>query len=399
MVELAIDGGRPVRSKENFLVFGAPLIEEPEIEEVAGCMRRRWIGTGPKVRQFEDDFKAFKGTKHAIALNSCTAALHLSMFAAGIGPGDEVITTPMTFCATINAIIHCGATPVLADCDRETMNILPEEIEKKVTAKTKAILPVHFAGRCCDMDSIMNIALTYDILVIEDCAHAIESEYHGQKSGRFGDIGCFSFYVTKNIVTGEGGMIVTNDDRFAGRIKVLGLHGMSKDAWNRFSDEGYKHYQVIHAGYKYNMMDIQAAMGIHQLKRVDKYWEHRQNIWKEYNEALEDLPCVTPAEPEPDTRHAYHLYTPLIDIDKLGKSRDWVLNALTAENIGVGVHYLPVHLHPFYRKTFGWKEGDFPNAEWIGERTLSLPLSAALNEKDVEDVVEAVCKVLQKSKI
>jgi len=391
---IALDGGPPVRSKENFLVFGAPLIEEPEIDEVVNCMRRRWIGTGPKVYEFEEDFKKFKGTKHAIALNSCTAALHLSMFAAGIGQGDEVITTPMTFCATVNAIIHCGATPVLADCDRMTMNILPEEIEKKITARTKAILPVHFAGRCCDMDAIMEIARKYDLLVIEDCAHAIESEYHGQKAGTFGDIACFSFYVTKNVITGEGGMVVTDDDRFAERIKVLGLHGMSKDAWKRFSDDGYKHYQVIHAGYKYNMMDIQAAIGIHQLKRVDKYWLHRQNIWEKYNEAFKDLPCVTPTEPEPDTRHAYHLYTPLIDIDRLGKARDWVLNALTAENIGVGVHYLPAHLHPYYRKMFGWKEGDFPNAEWIGKQTLSLPLSAALNEIDVDDVIISLKKVL-----
>lgn len=186
------------------------------------------------------------------------------MVAAGIGPGDEVITTPMTFCATINAIIHSGATPVLADCDRDTMNISPVEIEKKVTARTKAILPVHFAGRCCDMGAIMDIAHTYDLLVIEDCAHAIESMHTGKQAGTFGDIGCFSFYVTKNLVTGEGGMVVTNDDRFAGRIKTHALHGMSKDAWNRFSDSGYKHYQVIHSGYKYNMMDIQAAMGIHQ---------------------------------------------------------------------------------------------------------------------------------------
>jgi len=399
MSKLAIDGGNPVRSKENFLVFGAPLIEEPEIDEVVDCMRRRWIGTGPKVHQFEKDFADLKGAKHAIALNSCTAALHLSMFAAGIGLGDEVITTPMTFCATINAIIHCGATPVLADCDRKTMNIIPEEIEKKVTAKTKAILPVHFAGRCCDMDAIMDIARTYDLLVIEDCAHAIESEYHGKKAGRFGDISCFSFYVTKNVITGEGGMVITDDDRFAGRIKVLGLHGMSKDAWKRFADEGYKHYQVIHAGYKYNMMDIQAAMGIHQLKRVDKYWKHRQNIWNRYNEAFKDIPCTLPPEPEPNTKHAFHLYTPLIDIKKLGKSRDWVLNALTAENIGVGVHYLPVHLHPFYRKTYAWKEGDFPNAEWLGERTVSLPLSAALNDEDVQDVISAFTKILRNKKI
>ncbi len=396
MNKLAIDGGMPIREKKNFLVFGAPQIENQEIEEVLECFRRRWIGTGPKVHQFESDFAIYKGARHAIALNSCTAALHLAMLSTGIGPGDEVITTPMTFCSTINAIIHCGATPVLADCDRKTMNILPEEIEKKVTAKTKAILPVHFAGRCCDMNPIMEITRTYDLLIIEDCAHAIESEYHGQKAGKFGDIGCFSFYVTKNVITGEGGMVITDDDRFAGRIKVLGLHGMSKDAWKRFSDEGYKHYQVIHAGYKYNMMDMQAAMGIHQLRRVEKYWEHRKNIWKKYNEAFKDLPCITPAEPESNTRHGYHLYTPLIDIDKIGKSRDWALNALIAENIGVGVHYLPVHLHPFYRKTYGWKEGDFPNAEWIGKRTLSLPLSAALNERDVEDVIEAFRKVLKK---
>lgn len=392
--KLAKQNEKPARQKEDFLVFGAPLIEEPEIEEVVECMRRRWIGTGPKVHQFEEQFKEYKGTKHAIALNSCTAALHLSMFALGIGPGDEVITTTMTFCATINAIIHCGATPVLADCDRETFNILPEEIEKKVTARTKAILPVHFAGRCCNMQATMDLARQYDLFVIEDCAHAVESEYHGQKSGTFGDVSCFSFYVTKNIITGEGGMIITDDDRIAGRIKVLALHGMTKDAWKRFSDEGYKHYQVIHAGYKYNMMDIQAAMGIHQLKRVDKYSRRREEIWTLYNEAFQDLPCITPKEPEPETRHAYHLYTPLIDIGRIGRSRDWILDALTEQNIGVGVHYIPVHLHPFYRKTYGWKKGDFPNAEWIGERTLSLPFSAALSDDDVEDVILAFRRAL-----
>lgn len=392
--KLALDGGMPVRSKENFLIFGAPLIEGPEIEEVAGCMRRRWIGTGPKVREFEQNFAAFKGAKHAVALNSCTASLHLSMFAAGIGPGDEVITTPMTFCATLNAIIHCGAKPVLADCDRQTMNILPQEIEKKVTAKTKAILPVHFAGRCCDMNSILEIADKYDLLVIEDCAHAIESEYHGKKSGRFGNIGCFSFYVTKNIITGEGGMVITNDDQIAAKIKMLGLHGMSHDAWKRYADEGYKHYQVLHAGYKYNMMDIQAAIGVHQLKRIELYWEKRQRLWQKYNDAFKDLPCVLPNQAEADTKHAYHLYTPLIDIDKIGKSRDWVLAALTAENLGVGVHYLPVHWHPFYRNTFGWQDGQFPGAEWIGARTLSLPFSPALNDQDAEDVIKAFRKVL-----
>ena len=394
MEKLAIFGGTPVRKSDRFLVFGRPLIEQAEIDEVVACMRRGWIGTGPKVHEFEENFKRFKGAKYAIALNSCTAALHLSMLAAGVGPGDEVITTPMTFCSTINAIIHCGAKPVLADCDRNTMNILPEEIERKISAKTKAILPVHFAGRCCDMESIMELSRMYDLLVVEDCAHAIETEYHGEKSGNFGSLGCFSFYVTKNIISGEGGMVITDDDRFARKIKVLGLHGMSSDAWKRFSDSGYRHYHVIHSGFKYNMMDMQAAIGIHQLKRVDAYWERRREIWMQYNEAFKELPCFLPSEQEPNTRHALHLYNPLIDIDSLGKTRDWVLSAMTAENIGVGVHYLPVHLHPFYRKTFGWREGDYPNSEWVGERTISLPLSPALDENDVKDVIISFSKVL-----
>lgn len=392
--KIALEGGKPVRTKDMFLVYGKPRIEQEEIDEVVQCMRSGWIGTGPKVRQFEVDFAAYKNIKHSIALNSCTAALHLSMFAAGIGPGDEVITTPMTFCSTVNSIIHCGATPILADCQKDTMNIDPNEIEKKITPRTKAILPVHFAGRCCDMDAIMQLAQKYDLLVIEDCAHAIETEYNGQSAGTFGDIGCFSFYVTKNIVTGEGGMVITKDDRYAGRIKILGLHGMSKDAWMRFSDQGYKHYQVVHAGYKYNMMDIQAAMGIHQLKRIDSYWKSRQQIWSRYNQAFADLPCYTPVEAQDKTKHAYHLYTVLIDIDKTNVTRDWVLKALTAENIGVGVHYLPVHYHPYYYKRFGWKKGDFPNAEWIGDRTISLPLSAALDETDIEDVIAAFRKVM-----
>jgi dTDP-4-amino-4,6-dideoxygalactose transaminase len=394
---LALDGGKPVRSRKDFLVFGAPLIEEDEIEEVVQCMRSRWIGTGPRAHQFERDFASYKGKRFAIALNSCTAALHLSMLASGIGPGDEVITTPMTFCATVNSIIHCGATPVLADCDRSTMNISPERIEEKITARTKAILVVHFAGRCCDMTPILGIARSYNLMVVEDCAHAIESEYHGQKAGGFGDAGCFSFYVTKNIITGEGGMVVTDDERIASTVKVLGLHGMSKDAWKRFSDEGYKHYEVVFAGFKYNMTDIQAAIGIHQLKRIEDYWQKRKRIWDGYNESFQGLACTLPADAEPDTRHAYHLYTPLIDTERLGKSRDWVLNALIAENIGTGVHYIPIHRHPFYRKTFGWKEGQFPNAEWIGDRTISLPLSPALSDKDVKDVTAAFGKVLRVS--
>lgn len=382
------------RTRENFLVFGSPAIEEDEIEEVVASMKSGWLGTGPKVARFEQDFKAYKSAANAVAVNSCTAALHLSILAAGIGPGDEVITTALTFCATANAVIHAGATPVIADVDPENMNIDPLAIERKITRRTKAVLPVHFAGRPCSMDSIMEIAGHYNLKVIEDCAHAIETEYKSREAGTFGDFGCFSFYVTKNVVTGEGGMILTAREEDADRLKVLCLHGMSKDAWHRFGDEGYRHYHVVECGYKYNMMDIQAAIGIHQLQRVDSYWRKRAAIWKRYNEAFADLPIKTPADPEPQTRHAYHLYTIMVDEEECGISRDAFLDAMTARNIGVGVHYLALPEHPYYREKFGWKPDDCPNATRIGRQTVSLPISAKLAEEDVEDVVSAVRSII-----
>jgi dTDP-4-amino-4,6-dideoxygalactose transaminase len=382
--------------KDKFLIFGQPLIEQPEIDEVVDSLKSGWIGTGPKVHKFEEMFAKYKGTKYAMALNSCTAALHLSMLAIGIKTGDEVIVPTMTFAATANVVIHSGGIPVFADCERDTMNIDPEDIERKITSKTRAIIPVHFAGRPCNMDAIMDIAKKHNLKIVEDCAHAIETEYHGEKAGTFGDIGCFSFYVTKNIVTGEGGMAITDNEDYANMIKIMGLHGMSKDAWKRFSDSGYKHYQVLYAGYKYNMMDIQAAIGIHQLPRVDKYWERRHEIWNRYNEAFQDLPVFTPASIETNTKHAYHLYTLLFDIDKLNITRDEVLDEMTKKNIGVGVHYIALHLNLYYRKNFGYKQGDFPNAEWISDRTVSLPFSAKLSNKDVEDVVNALRGIVSK---
>lgn len=382
------------QKRDTFLVFGAPAIEDAEIQEVINSMKSGWLGTGPKVAQFERDFAAYKDATYSAALNSCTAALHLSILASDVKPGDEVITTPLTFCATVNAIIHAGGTPVLADVDPLTMNISPKEIESRITARTKAILPVHFAGRPCDMDAIMDIAKRNNLKVIEDCAHAIETEYKGKKAGNFGDFGCFSFYVTKNIVTGEGGMVLAQKEEDIARIKVLGLHGMSKDAWKRFSDEGYKHYQVVECGYKYNMMDLQAAIGIHQLKRIEQYWQRRKEIWQRYNEAFSSLPLGLPADTEPDTRHAYHLYTVLVDEKKAGITRDAFLDGMTKENIGVGVHYLSVPEHPYYQQTFGWKPEDYPNAMRIGRQTVSLPISAKLTDRDVEDVIAAVKKVL-----
>jgi dTDP-4-amino-4,6-dideoxygalactose transaminase len=388
------DTRNPVRGKDRFLVFGAPQIEQAEIDEVVHSIKSGWLGTGPKVARFEEDFKAYKGASHAAAVYSCTAALHLAMLASGMGEGDEVITTPMTFCASVNAIIHTGATPVLADVDPCTMNIDPARVAEKITPRTKAIMPVHFAGRACDMDALMALAKQHNLMVIEDCAHAIETEYHGKKVGLFGEFGCFSFYVTKNVITGEGGMVLTKDEAHAARIKVLALHGMSKDAWKRFSDSGWVHYQVIEAGFKYNMMDIQAAIGIHQLKRVEKNWLRRQEIWQRYNEAFQALPIGIPTSPEPNTRHAYHLYTIMVDEKKCGIARDAFLSAIQAQGIGVGVHYVSIPEHPYYQHAFAWRPEQYPHAARIGRETVSLPIGPKLTDHDVADVVEAVKRVL-----
>jgi dTDP-4-amino-4,6-dideoxygalactose transaminase len=384
----------PVRLKENFLVFATPLIEDDEIAEVVATMKSGWLGSGPKVAKFEADFKRYKDANHAVALHSCTAALHLSMLVADISPGDEVITTPLTFCATVNAIIHAGGTPVLADIDPITMNIDPSEIKKRITSKTKAVVPVHFAGRPCDMNSLMNIANEHSLKVIEDCAHAIETEYQGKKAGTIGDFGCFSFYVTKNIVTGEGGMVLARKEEDASRIKILGLHGMSKDAWKRFGDDGYKHYQVVECGFKYNMMDMQAAIGIHQLQRIEKYWDRREQIWARYMRELAELPVGLPATPEVNTKHGYHLFTLQIDQAKCGLSRDEFINAMSEQNIGVGVHYLSIPEHEYYKNRFGWIPEDYPHAMKVGRSTVSIPITAKLTDSDISDVINAVKIIL-----
>jgi len=327
-------------------------------------------------------------------VNSCTAALHVSMVASDLEPGSEVITTPMTFCASVNAIIHAGLTPVLADVDAETQNIDPAAIEAAITPRTQAILPVHFAGRPCEMDAVMAIAKKHGLRVIEDCAHAIETTFHGHKAGTFGDFGCFSFYATKNVVTGEGGMITGRDETHVARAKVLALHGMSKDAWHRFGDHGYKHYQVIEAGFKYNMMDLQAAIGIHQLARVEKNWQRRETIWNRYMRAFADLPIDLPAPSAPDTRHACHLFTIMVDEARCGLSRDDFLNAMNARRIGTGVHYLAVPEHSYYQHRFGWIPEQWPNAMRLGRQTVSLPLSPKLTDSDVERVIGAVRSLL-----
>ena len=383
--------------KESFITFGAPALEEEEIQEVMDSLRSGWLGTGPKVARFETDFARYKGVteRQVAAVNSCTAALHLSMIAAGIGPGDEVVTTALTFAATVNAIIHCGATPVLADVNPETMNIDPRRLTEATTPRTRAIVPVHFAGRCCEMDDIMPLAGRQGLKVIEDCAHAIETEYRGKSAGTFGDFGCFSFYVTKNVVTGEGGMVAAKDEDSIAAVKMLALHGMTKDAWRRFSDEGYKHYQVVACGYKYNMMDLQAALGIHQLRRVEENWRRRQQIWDIYQSAFAALPVVRPAPPAPGTRHAYHLYTLLIDEKRTGISRDAFLEEMTRRDIGVGVDYLSIPEHPYYRERYHWQPEEYPAAMAIGRQTVSLPLSAKLTDAEVARICRSVEEIIR----
>jgi dTDP-4-amino-4,6-dideoxygalactose transaminase len=381
------------RTREKMLVFGQPAVGEEEIAAVVETMRSKWMGTGPRVKRFQEEFAAYVAGRFGAATNSCTAALHICMVAAGIGPGDEVITSPMTFCATANAIIHTGARPVFADCDPRTGNILPAEIVKKITPLTRAIIPVHFAGRPCDMPAITAIAKQHGLLVFEDCAHAIESKVGDRHCGTFGEAGCFSFYVTKNITTVEGGMIVTDDEAFAGRVRILSLHGMSKDAWRRFSDQGYVHYTVAECGYKYNMTDLAAALGLCQLTKIESFYRRRREIWDRYMTELAELPLLLPPLVEPGTTHALHLFSPLLDPDLAGRTRDELLQELLERQIGTGVHYIALHRHPLYQ-ALGYKDGDFPGAEFISDRTFSIPLSPALTDDDVADVIEALRDVL-----
>jgi dTDP-4-amino-4,6-dideoxygalactose transaminase len=271
----------------------------------------------------------------------------------------------------------------------------PEQVRRRISPQTKAIMPVHFAGRACNMDALTTIAREHGLKIIEDCAHAIETEFRGRKAGTFGECGVLSFYSTKNIVTGEGGMVLTNNADIAARIKMLALHGMSQDAWKRFSDDGYKHYEVVEIGFKYNMMDLQAAIGMHQIKRVEKYWQRRLEIWQKYNEAFANLPVTLPAPLDANSRHALHLYTLLIDEKKAPVTRDQFITALHRRNIGTGVHYRAIPVHPVYQQRFGWKPKDYPVADAIGLTTVSLPLSAKLSDQDVEDVISAVREVLQ----
>jgi dTDP-4-amino-4,6-dideoxygalactose transaminase len=380
-------------SEEPYIVFGSPIIDREAIEAVTRSLETCWIGTGPRVHELEAAFASYVGAKYALATSSCTAALHLSMVASGVGAGDEVITTPMTFCATANSIIHTGATPVFVDCERDSMNIDPSAIEAAITPRTKAIVPVHFAGRPADMDAITSIANKRGLLVIEDAAHAIETVFRGKKIGSISNLTCFSFYVTKNMTTAEGGMVTTNDPELAKKIKIFGLHGLSADAWNRFSDKGYKHYDVVFPGFKYNLTDLAASLGLTQLPRLPAWLKRREDVWNRYQAAFADLPLTLPAQPAPDTVHARHLYTVLIRQDAK-VTRDQFLSEMHQRRIGTGVHYRALHMHPYYRERWSFRPEQFPNAYAIGEHTVSLPLTPKLSDPEVDRIISAVRSIL-----
>lgn len=382
--------------RDTFLVFGKPFIGKEEIEEVVDTIRSGWWGTGPKTELFEERFRKYIGCKYSLAVNSCTAGLHLALKVLDIGSGDEVITTPLTFCSTVNVIEHVGAKPVFADVDINDWNIDPAEIKKKITKKTKAIISVHLHGRPCKMDEIMNIAKKHKLYVIEDAAHAAEAWYKGKKVGNIGDITIFSFYVTKNIATGEGGMVTTNNKQWAEKMRILSLHGLSRDAYKRYSVKYFKSYECLYPGFKYNMTDIQASLGIHQLNRVKKNLIIRNKYWDMYNLAFRNNNLIiVPTADEKNTRHARHLYAILLKTEKLKIDRDTFIDKLIKNNIGSGVHFNPVHLHPYYKNKYKFKKGDFPNAEFVGERTVSLPLGANLTNKDTESVILSVNKILK----
>jgi UDP-4-amino-4,6-dideoxy-N-acetyl-beta-L-altrosamine transaminase len=376
--------------KRKFLPYFQPSIGKAEIEEVVDTLNSGWLTMGPRTAKFEETIADYTGARHAIAVNSCTAALHLSLVALGIGKGDEVVTTPFTFAATANVIIHTGAKPVFVDINRATYNIDHEKIERVITKRTRAIMPVHYAGQACDMQGIKRIAEKHNLFIIEDAAHAIGSEYEGKKIGTFGYATCFSFYVTKNITTGEGGAITTDNDRFADRLRTLRLHGISKDAWKRYASAGDWYYEIEECGWKYNMTDIQAALGIQQMKRLDEFIAVRREYAQIYTEKLSKIKGVITPYEKSGAKHVYHLYPILLK----SYDRNKFVEQLKERNIGCSVHFIPLHLHPFYKKNFKFNKGDFPNAEWVYEKEVSLPLYPRMTKDDLEYVVNAVADVL-----
>ncbi len=393
MEKPAIEGGKPIRDK--FLPYATQWIDEKEINEVIDSLKSNWITTGPKMKQFEEKFKNFKGSKYAIAVNSGTAALHISTSSINIIPGDEVITTPFTFVATANCVVYRGGIPIFSDIKRDTYNIDPDEIKKKITPKTKAIIPVHFAGQPCDMDEILEIARENDLYVIEDAAHAIDSEYKGKKIGNISDLTIFSFHPVKNITTAEGGMVTTNNDELSDKLLMFRTHGISRDAVKRFGKEGGFYYDMKYLGFRYNLSELHSALGIQQLEKLESFQKRRREIVNIYNKELKSFEEITIPYVKENIKHSWHLYVIQLDLEKLKVDRDFIFKALREENIGVNVHYIPIHYHSYYQKKFGLKKGILPNVEWLFPRLLTIPLFPKMNDNDIYDVINALEKVIK----
>ncbi len=383
--------------RDTFLPFAPPLIGEAEIEEVVDTLRSGWLTTGPKTRKFADEFAEYTHAPAALTLSSCTAALHLSLVALDIGPGDEVITTPLTFAASVNVIEHAGAKPVLADVQPDTLNIDPATIQQAITPATKAIIAVHYAGHPVELDAIRDIARRHDLHLIEDAAHAIGAAYKGQPIGSGSNPTCFSFYATKNLTTGEGGML-TGDDTFVDRARTLSLHGMSREAWSRYAAGGKWAYDVVAPGFKYNMTDIQAALGLQQLRRFESMQLRRRDIVKQYDAAFAASPAFQTPVTRSDVTHAWHLYVLRLNGAELTIDRNQFIEQLNKRNIGTSVHFIPIHLHSHYAKKYGWQAEDFPVALENYNRMLSLPLSPKMTDQDVADVIEAVTDIAESAR-
>ena len=380
---------------EDFLPYNLPDISEAEIDAVVEALKSGWLAPGPRVRAFEEDFAALAGTKHAVALDSATAGMHLALVAMGIGPGDEVITTPTTFAASVNVIIHAGATPVLADIRLDDYCLDPEAVSRAITPRTKAILPVHHAGSACRMEELLAIAKQHGLRIVEDAAHGLGTYIDDRHIGAFGDATVFSFYPTKNVTTGRGGMLTTNDDALAERCRLLALHGMSNDAWDRYTARGSWAYQVLAAGYNYTMTDFQAALGHAQFGRLDEFQTRRTDIALEFNRRFAALPeLVIPVQREGST-HAWHLYVVRLRPERLTISRDQFIVEMKERGIGTSVHFIPIHHHPFYRETYGWAPGDFPVADQAFETMVSLPLYTRMTDSAVDRVITAVEEILR----
>ena len=392
----AIEGGQAQRNQ--FLPFHLPTIEDDEIKAVAETLRSGWLTKGPKTIEFEKKIAKYIGAKHAIALNSCTSALHLSLFAVGIGPGDEVIIPAYTFASTANVVVHQSAKPVLADINLHDLCINPETIEDLISPKTKAIIPVHFAGHPCNMDIISKVADKYNLAIIEDAAHALGTKYNDRMIGSIGSstTTCFSFYVTKNITTGEGGIVATDLDDVATTLRTSSMHGMNSDAWNRYSDRGSWYYEIVNAGYKYNMNDLQASIGNIQIDKIERFQKDRERIAKVYIEEFEEYSeVIIPTREKKGMRSAWHLFPILLLYEKLNINRNKFIDALKAERIGTSVHFIPIHTHPYYQEKYGYKKEDFPNAQFAFEHEISLPIYPKMAQNDVMDVASAVKKLVK----